>query len=122
MQYEALYQELQNSTKMIRALLASITQEEAQIRPDRESWSILEVFSHLYEAERQDFGEHLDLLLRRPDEEWHTIDPQSWVTERRSNEQDFAESKGSHNRMGLYMQANGRPQGIFLKSVLTAKV
>src|ERR1041384_532775 len=91
MKFEILFQELQNSTEMIRALLAGISQEEARRKPNLESWSILEVICHLYDEEREDFREHLDFILHRQNEELHEIDPQRWVTERRYNEQDFAE-------------------------------
>jgi hypothetical protein len=89
MEFSTLYRELQNSTEMIRALLLGITQEEARIRPNPESWSILEVVCHLYDTEREDFREHLDFILHRQHEEYHTIDPQAWIIERRYNEQDF---------------------------------
>lgn len=91
MDFKALYQELQNSTEMIRALLAGVTPEEARVKPDAESWSILEVVCHLYDEEREDFREHLDFILHRQDEDWHGIDPQAWVTERKYNEQGFTE-------------------------------
>jgi hypothetical protein len=89
MKFETLYQELQNNTEMIRALLAGITPEEARAKPNPESWSILEVVCHLYDEEREDFREHLDFILHRQDEQYHVIDPQSWVKDRRYNEQDF---------------------------------
>jgi hypothetical protein len=89
MDFEALYQELANSTKMIRALLRSITHEEAQIKPAPDAWSILEVVCHLYDEEREDFREHLDFILHRQNEEWHRIDPQSWIQARKYNERDF---------------------------------
>jgi hypothetical protein len=91
MEFRILYEELQHSTEMIRALLSGITQEEAQVKPDPESWSILEVVCHLHDEEREDFREHTDFILHRQKEEWHQIDPQAWVTERKYNEQDFAE-------------------------------
>jgi uncharacterized damage-inducible protein DinB len=91
MEFQTLYQELVNSTEMIVALLADISQDEAQIKPNSESWSILEVVCHLYDEEREDFREHLDFILHRQNEEYHVIDPQSWVTERKYSEQDFAE-------------------------------
>jgi hypothetical protein len=99
MEFSTLDQELQNSTEMIRALLTGITQEEAQFRPNPESWSILEVVCHLYDLEREDFREHLDFILstslkaslHRQNEEYHAIDPQAWVKERKYNEQDFVE-------------------------------
>lgn len=89
MEFSRLYHELQNSTEMIRALLSGITQEEARIKPNPESWSILEVVCHLYDEEREDFREHLDWILHRQQEEWHQIDPQGWVIERQYNEEDF---------------------------------
>ena len=91
MEFETLYQELQNSTEMIRALLSGVTQDEAQVKPNPESWSILEVVCHLYDEEREDFREHLDFILHRQNEEWHQIDPQAWVAERKYNQQDFVE-------------------------------
>lgn len=91
MEFKTLYAELVNSTEMIRALLAGITQEEAQVKPTAESWSILEVTCHLYDLEREDFREHLDFILHRQNEEYHAIDPQRWVTERKYNEHNFAE-------------------------------
>jgi DinB superfamily len=91
MEFSTLYQELQNSTEMIRALLVGITQEEAQFKPNPESWSILEVVCHLYDIEREDFREHLDFILHRQNEEYHVIDPQRWITERGYNEQSFTD-------------------------------
>jgi DinB superfamily len=91
MEFSTLYQELQNSTEMIRVLLVGITQAEARYKPTPESWSILEVVCHLYDIEREDFREHLDFILHRQNEEYHVIDPQRWVTERKYNEQSFVE-------------------------------
>src|SRR5687767_12273736 len=91
MEFKTLYQELSHSTEIIRALLTGISQEEAQIKPDAEAWSILEVVCHLHDEEREDFREHLDFILNRQTEEWHRIDPQGWVTERKYNEQNLAE-------------------------------
>jgi uncharacterized damage-inducible protein DinB len=91
MKFTELYQELVNSTEIIRALIANISQEEARIKPSAEDWSILEVICHLYDEEREDFREHLDFILHRQNEEWRQIDPQGWVISRKYNEQDFLE-------------------------------
>jgi len=92
MEFTTLYRELVYSTEMIRALLVGIDQDdEAVIKPNAESWSTLEVVCHLYDEEREDFREHLDFILHRQNEQWHQIDPQGWVTERKYNEQNFAE-------------------------------
>lgn len=89
MEFNTLYRELQNSTEMIRALLSGITQEESQVKPTPDSWSILEVVCHVHDTEREDFREHLDFILHRQNEEYHAIDPQAWVVERNYNQQDF---------------------------------
>jgi hypothetical protein len=91
MEFHTLVQELRNSTEMIRALLAGIAPEEARLKPNAETWSILEVVCHLYDEEREDFREHLDFILHRQNEEWHVIDTVRWVTERSYNQQNFAE-------------------------------
>jgi hypothetical protein len=91
MEFDNFYRELENSTEMIRALLLGITQDEARIKPNPESWSILEVVCHLYDEEREDFREHLDLILHRQTEEWHSIDPEGWLMERKYNEQNLIE-------------------------------
>jgi len=91
MKFETLYQELVNSTEIIRSLLAGITQEEALVKPSPEAWSILEVTCHLYDVEREDFREHLDFILHRQNEKYHEIDPQDWIASRKYNEQNFDE-------------------------------
>jgi hypothetical protein len=91
-QPEVLFQELARGAEIIRALVSGITQAEAQIKPDPESWSILEVVCHLYDEEREDFRQRLDLILHRPGDEWPPIDPVGWVTARKYNERDLAES------------------------------
>ena len=91
MKFQSLYQELVNSTEMIRALIKDIGQEQAQVKPDAKAWSILEVVCHLHDEEREDFREHLDFILHRQNEEYHVIDPQGWIAERKYNEQDLFE-------------------------------
>lgn len=91
MKFTDLYQELVNSMDIIRALTANVPQEDAQVKPAPESWSMLEVICHLYDEEQEDFREHLDFILHRQNEKWHEIDPQDWVTSRKYNEQNFVE-------------------------------
>jgi hypothetical protein len=91
MQFELLYQELAQGVEIIRALTAGVGQAEAQVKPAPESWSILEVVCHLYDEEREDFREHLDLILHRPDDKWSPIDPEGWVSRRNYNERDLGQ-------------------------------
>ena len=98
MEFTTLYQELSQSTEMIRALLAGISQEEARMKTSKGTWSILEVMCHLYDEEREDFREHLDFILHRQHEEWHPIAPQAWVKLRKYNEQNFKSMKAKFFR------------------------
>jgi hypothetical protein len=93
LEFDKLYLELVDSSGMIRALLAGISQEDAQIRPKPGSWSILETLCHLYDEEREDFREHLDFILHRGQGQWHRIDPEAWVAARKYNQQSLAEMK-----------------------------
>ena len=92
MEFETLYQELEQGAEIIRALVTGITQAEAQIRPTPESWSILEVMGHLIDEERDDFRMRVDLTLNHPGEQWPPIHPGAWVTERKYNERDLQQA------------------------------
>jgi len=98
MEFQTLYQELSQSTEMIRALLAGISAEEARRKPSKGAWSILEATCHLLDEEREDFREHLDFILYRQHEQWHPIAPQAWVKLRKYNEQDFGKMKAKFFR------------------------
>ena len=89
MQFEILYQELTLSTQMIRALVAGLTTDEARVKPDPASWSVLEVVCHLHDVECEDFRFHLDSILRRSTEEWPDINPGEWITGRGYNQRDL---------------------------------
>ncbi len=93
MKFETLYLELVDSTDMIHSLLAGISQQEAQVKPDPDTWSILETVCHLVDEEREDFREHLDLIVNRPGGKWHPIDPEGWVKARKYNDQDFRQMR-----------------------------
>jgi len=41
MEFHNLYQELEQSTEMIHALLSGVTEQEARVKPNAESWSML---------------------------------------------------------------------------------
>jgi hypothetical protein len=90
MRYEILRQELANGPQLITHLLAGVTPVEARVKPDPVTWSILEVVCHLYDEEREDFRQRLDIMLHRPAEPWPSINPGGWVTERAYNERDCA--------------------------------
>jgi len=92
MHYETFYQDLAHGAEMIRALLLGVTPIEARFKPNPETWSILEVVCHLYDEEREDFRQRVDIILHRPTEPLPPIHPSAWVSERLYNERDLAES------------------------------
>lgn len=90
--FERLCQDLARGAEIVRALVTGITQAESRVRPTLDSWSVLEVVCHLYDEEREDFRQRLDIILHRPTETWPPIDPAGWVTSRRYNERDLSET------------------------------
>lgn len=92
MNFEKALTHLKTNSEVIRLLVNDVTEEAAHRKPDAAAWSIVEVINHLYDEEREDFREHLDQALHRPDEPWSRIDPQGWVTERGYNGRNLSES------------------------------
>ena len=76
----------------------NVSDQQARWKPSPDEWSILEVFCHLYDEEREDFRQRVDYILHRPGEKWPPIDPMGWVTTRGYNQRDFAESVAAFRR------------------------
>lgn len=91
MQYELLFDELARGVERVRTLVANMTPEQARARPAPDAWSALEVVCHLYDEEREDFRQRLDIILHRTLEDFPPIEPGEWVTERGYNQRDLAE-------------------------------
>jgi len=90
--YPRLLHLLERDAELIRLLVEGVPRDQAHWRPAPESWSILEVISHLGDEEREDFRTRLDIILHRPEEPWPPIDPQGWVVSRKYSERDLGES------------------------------
>ena len=88
-----LTRELELGVGMVTALLDGVSVAEARFKPTPETWSILEVLCHLYDEEREDFRQRLDILLHHPADPWPPIRPAEWVTERDYNSRDFEEMR-----------------------------
>jgi hypothetical protein len=76
-----------NATR-IAVLVQGVSEQQVRWKPTPDTWSILEVVSHLLDEEHKDFRVRIDFTLHRPGETWPGIDPGGWVTEFRYNEQD----------------------------------
>lgn len=74
--------QMRNSADAIAALIQDVPVTQAHWKPAADAWSILEVICHLYDEERDDFRQRLDLTLYHPDQEPPAIDPEGWVVAR----------------------------------------
>jgi DinB family protein len=80
---------LATNRQVFEGLVKGSSLEQARWKPSPDKWSILEVINHLFDEEREDFRQRLDLVLTNPGQVWPRIDPQNWVTTRRYNERDL---------------------------------
>ena len=92
MDFEYCLAQMSQNAASIQQLVEGVGAEQARWRPDEKSWSILEVVTHLYDEEREDFRARLDVILHRPDQPWSPIDPNGWVTDRNYNDRDLGMS------------------------------
>lgn len=92
MNFAYLTSQLEHNALSIGQMVYGVTAEQARWRPGAESWSLLEVVNHLYDEERFDFRDRLDIILHRPEQAWPPIDPQGWVAGRQGREGDLQTS------------------------------
>lgn len=67
-----------SNVEAIRALLHNISTEQAQWKPDPETWSMKEVMEHVYNEERFDFRLHLKEMFNDPPQPWGAF-RQDWI-------------------------------------------
>lgn len=73
-------------------LLRGVADAQAKWKPAPNNWSLLEVINHLYDEEREDFRQRLQLTLADPAADWPKIDPENWAIDRKYNERDLHQS------------------------------
>lgn len=89
MERSLLFGQLERHGNLFRALLTGMPPEEIVWRPAPEKWCALEIVSHLFDEEREDFRARLRSTLEDPAAPWPKIDPAAWVNERDYMGQDF---------------------------------
>ena len=75
-----------NNRGVFESLLRDVSLEQSRWKPSPDKWSMLEVINHLYDEEREDFRQRLELTLSNPAQSWPPIDPRGWVDTRAYNE------------------------------------
>jgi hypothetical protein len=92
MDISQIQKQLQVNLDAISALVSPVSAEQAVWKPSPDDWSILEVINHLYDEEMEDFPARIRFILDSREGKWPSIDPRGWVTERRYNQRQLAES------------------------------
>jgi DinB family protein len=89
---ENVIERLSTNRQVFQGLVKDVSLEQARWKPRSDKWSILEVINHLYDEEREDFRQRIDLVLANPKQPWPRIDPEDWVNSRGYNEKDLQKS------------------------------
>jgi hypothetical protein len=77
--HEIIHQ-LSVNAQAMRHLIETISPEQAQWKPDPETWSLQEVIEHLYNEERIDFRKHLKEMFSEPPQSWGKYNSADYVT------------------------------------------
>jgi uncharacterized damage-inducible protein DinB len=77
---EEIIRQLTANAEAMRALVQTISEEQAQWKPSPETWSLQEVMGHVYNEERIDFRRHLKELLNDPPKPWGGFRPEEFVS------------------------------------------
>ena len=83
---------LSENRRVFEGLLRGVTTEQAVWKPALDKWSMVEVVNHLYDEEREDFRQRLELTLENPEQPWPKIDPRGWVVTRKYGERELGPS------------------------------
>jgi hypothetical protein len=78
--------------EVFKYLFQSLSDDQARWKPGKNRWSMLEVINHLYDEEREDFRQRLELVLSDPGRPWPPIDPEGWIAQRGYNGRNLTES------------------------------
>jgi len=76
---DEIIRQLACSAQAMRILVQTISGEQAQWKPDPDTWSMKEVMEHIYNEERLDFRKHLKEMLSDPPQLWGEFRPEEYV-------------------------------------------
>jgi hypothetical protein len=92
MNHQQIKVQLRVDCDVFKFLFQRVSDQQARWKPGEDRWSLLEVVNHLYDEEREDFRQRLELVLKDPAKPWPPIDPEGWVVQRNYNERNFKQS------------------------------
>ena len=79
MDVQAMVGRLRANAEIIRTLVLSVSDEQANWKPDSQTWSLRETMEHVYNEERIDFRQHLMELLSDPPLAWGALDGEGYL-------------------------------------------
>ncbi|MBV6479975.1 MAG: hypothetical protein HGGPFJEG_02782 [Ignavibacteria bacterium] len=91
MKPEEIINQLEYNIDVYKHLLLRIPENLIKWKPAENIWCLLEIVSHLYDEEREDFRARLDKILSN-DNNWNPIDPAGWVTSRNYIYNDYMDT------------------------------
>lgn len=94
MEHAALIKDLHANQQVFKELLSNLDSDLYLWRPQPDKWNLLDIVCHLVDEEREDFRYRLKHVLETPELQMPSIDPVSWVTVRKYQEQDYNQSIG----------------------------
>ena len=92
MDHSAIIKQISLNGKTFAGLFSGAGEEEARWKPAPGKWCLLEIVSHLYDEEREDFRARVKHTLEAPLEPLPPIDPAGWVESRKYMQRDFNET------------------------------
>jgi hypothetical protein len=75
-----IIRQLAANAEAVRALVEPVSDEQAEWKPDPETWSLREVMGHLYNEERLDFRKHLKEMSSDPPQAWGASSPKERIS------------------------------------------
>ena len=72
--------QLTTNAEVVRSLVQPISDEQAQWRPNAETWSMKDVMEHVYNEERVDFRKHLKEMLSNPQLPWGEFRNEEYIS------------------------------------------
>ena len=92
MDLNSVIERLAANAIIFESLTKGLAGDQGSWKPAEDKWSILEVVNHLYDEEREDFRQRLQLVLTDAALAWPPIAPQEWVTSRAYSDRDLEKS------------------------------
>ncbi|MGK7397018.1 MAG: DinB family protein [Candidatus Cyclobacteriaceae bacterium M3_2C_046] len=91
MDEKVIIKKLAENRMVFKNLLTGLGQEQIHWKPEPGKWNLVEVVCHLFDEEREDFRQRVQIVLENPAQPLPKFDPEVWVIQRAYHKQNFSE-------------------------------